>query len=124
MTGEATVRHRITVLGGPVSANQLYRVSRGGRVYKTAAARAWEATVGWEAKAAGVRLVESGPVSVTIRYFHQHESHVDADNVCKPLLDGLKGVAYSDDRQVSGVVVVTERDRENPRIEIEIEEAR
>ena len=113
----------VTILGAPVSANRLYRVGRDGRVYKSAVARAWQATVGWEAKAAGVLMVESGPVSVTIRYYHQYDRHADSDNICKCLLDALRGIAYIDDAQVSGVVVTTKRDRENPRIEITIEEA-
>jgi len=36
-----------------------------------------------------------------IIYFHQGEATIDVDNIAKSLLDGLKGVLFRDDRQVS-----------------------
>ena len=36
-----------------------------------------------------------------IIYFYQGEATIDVDNVAKSLLDGLKGVLFRDDRQVS-----------------------
>jgi Holliday junction resolvase RusA-like endonuclease len=48
------------------------------------------------------RLVFGKPLDVTLEirldYFHSHERRVDMDNVSKCVLDGLNGVAYSDDR--------------------------
>lgn len=36
-----------------------------------------------------------------IIYFYQGETTLDVDNIAKSLLDGLKGVLFRDDRQVS-----------------------
>jgi Endodeoxyribonuclease RusA len=52
---------------------------------------------------------EDGPtahdVAVLIIYFYQGETTLDVDNIAKSLLDGLKGVLFQDDRQVSELVV-------------------
>ena len=44
-----------------------------------------------------------GPVSVTITYFFDR-GDVDVDNIPKPILDALTGLAYSDDAQVSDLL--------------------
>jgi hypothetical protein len=52
---------------------------------------------------------EDGPtaqdVAVLIIYFYQGETTLDVDNIAKSLLDGLKGVLFRDDRQVSELMV-------------------
>ncbi|HEY1884870.1 MAG TPA: RusA family crossover junction endodeoxyribonuclease [Roseiarcus sp.] len=52
---------------------------------------------------------ESGPtdqdVAVLIIYFYQGETFLDVDNIAKSLLDGLKGVLFRDDQQVSELLV-------------------
>lgn len=40
-----------------------------------------------------------GRVQVDIYHFYKSDP-IDLDNLAKPILDGLKGVAYNDDRQV------------------------
>jgi hypothetical protein len=40
-------------------------------------------------------------ISVLIIYFYQGETTLDLDNIAKALLDGLKGVVFREDRQVS-----------------------
>ena len=82
------------VAGAPRSANANAR-SR----------RHWRERV---AQAAHERLREeggSGPTDqdagVLIIYFYQGEATIDVDNIAKSLLDGLKGVLFRDDRQVS-----------------------
>ena len=44
-------------------------------------------------------------VAILIIYFYQGETTLDVDNIAKSLLDGLKGVLFRDDRQVSELVV-------------------
>jgi hypothetical protein len=84
------------VVGAPRSANANPR-SR----------RRWRERV---ARAARERMrEEDGPtaqdVAVLIIYFYQGETTLDVDNIAKSLLDGLKGVLFRDDRQVSELVV-------------------
>lgn len=65
--------------------------------------RRWRERVG---QAARERLAEEAgsvdrDVAVLIIYFYQGETTLDVDNIAKSLLDGLKGVWFRDDRQVS-----------------------
>ena len=84
------------VVGAPRSANANPRSRRRWRerVARAARERLWE---------------EDGPtahdVAVFIVYFYQGETTLDVDNIAKSLLDGLKGVLFRDDRQVSELVV-------------------
>jgi|SRR5215472_15908943 Holliday junction resolvase RusA-like endonuclease len=84
------------VVGAPRSANANPRSRRRWRerVARAARERLWE---------------EDGPtahdVAVLIVYFYQGETTLDVDNIAKSLLDGLKGVLFRDDRQVSELVV-------------------
>src|ERR1700751_939483 len=80
------------VAGAPRSANANSR-SR----------RRWRERV---SQAARERLqAESEPtdqdIAVLIIYFYQGETTLDVDNIAKSLLDGLKGVLFRDDQQVS-----------------------
>jgi Endodeoxyribonuclease RusA len=60
------------------------------------------------ARAARERLQEEGvpgptdqDLGVLIIYFYQGQTTLDVDNIAKSLLDGLKGVVFRDDQQVS-----------------------
>src|SRR5579864_4740869 len=84
------------VIGAPRSANANPRSRRRWREHVSRTARE--------------RLAEEiGPtdqdVSVLVIYFYQGETTLDVDNIAKSLLDGLKGVVFRDDRQVSQLVV-------------------
>jgi Endodeoxyribonuclease RusA len=69
--------------------------------------RRWRERV---ARAARERIQEEGgltdtDVAVLIIYFYQGETTLDVDNIAKSLLDGLKGVLFRDDRQVSELLI-------------------
>jgi Endodeoxyribonuclease RusA len=50
-------------------------------------------------------------LAVLIIYFYQGETTLDVDNIAKSLLDGLKGVVFRDDQQVSELRVRKRRFR-------------
>ena len=84
------------VAGAPRSANANSR-SR----------RRWRERV---SRAARERLEKEGEptdedIAVLIIYFYQGETTLDVDNIAKSLLDGLKGVLFRDDQQVSELLV-------------------
>lgn len=69
--------------------------------------RRWRERV---AQAARERVQEEGgltdaDVAVLIIYFYRGETTLDVDNIAKSLLDGLKGVLFRDDRQVSELLI-------------------
>ena len=84
------------VTGAPRSANANSR-SR----------RRWRERV---SRAARERLEQEGEptdqdVAILIIYFYQGETTLDVDNIAKSLLDGLKGVLFRDDQQVSEILI-------------------
>jgi hypothetical protein len=44
-------------------------------------------------------------IAVLIIYFYQGGTTLDVDNIAKSLLDGLKGVLFRDDQQVSEILI-------------------
>lgn len=104
----------------PISANRYWRPVNIGKhvtIVPTKEAKAYREAVGWQARAAGVKLI-TGRVSVEIELYphlpndwqKRQREHGDAwddtvqcldlDNANKVLLDALKGVAFDDDRWV------------------------
>ena len=99
------------VIDGPPISSQTRR-----KVVK----HAWTANVrqtaaaAWPAWPAGAPPY-AGPVSVEILYLHdppdpRNPKPLDVDNLAKPILDGLKGVVYTDDAVVL-LLEVHKRDR-------------
>lgn len=52
--------------------------------------------------------------------FYRDTVRGDLDNTLKALADGMNGIVYADDRQVSDAVVALRTDRERPRTEVEV----
>jgi len=94
------------------------RLGRGGRWYTPSRTRDYEQRVGWEARIAGARPVEG---DVAVRIVVRGPRRFDLDNVAKTILDGLRGVAFADDRQVVHLDVRWEPGE--PSAEILIEQA-
>jgi len=102
---ETRFRWRFFVPGAPASTNKLYRTNRFGGVWKTKEAQGWAEAVGWGAKGAGVKLSLSPDIRLSILYCHPGKRRCDLDNILKVTLDGLNGVAWKDDKQVSELFV-------------------
>jgi len=108
---------RFVVPGEPVPKARP-RLGRGGRWYTPSRTRDYEQRVGWEARIAGARPVEG---DVAVRIVVRGPRRFDLDNVAKTILDGLRGVAFADDRQVVHLDVRWEPGE--PSAEILIEQA-
>jgi crossover junction endodeoxyribonuclease RusA len=50
-------------------------------------------------------FLDNRPLAATIYYFPNAPMEGDIDNIIKPIMDGLKGVAYLDDKVVERVIV-------------------
>ncbi|HHX28558.1 MAG TPA: RusA family crossover junction endodeoxyribonuclease, partial [Firmicutes bacterium] len=106
---KAKERPRITVRGfrrsGGKERNARWNPDKppgpvGAHVYTPKATLEYEQLVAAEALAQGVRKIE-GPVGIEAEFYVlRGRSEPDADNLLKALFDGLKGVAYDDDRQI------------------------
>jgi Holliday junction resolvase RusA-like endonuclease len=60
------------------------------------------------------------PVAVQVDVFRPNRKRVDIDNACKAVLDGLNGVAYTDDHLIYDLIVHKRYDKANPRAEVHI----
>lgn len=117
------------VLPLPPSLNHAYRnfVKDGRRMrVTTSAAERFKRDAGWLAKAwcQSVRWTVPEPgtkIVMRLWYYWPDRRRMDTHNREKVLLDALEGVLYQDDRWV----LVQEQDfavdRDNPRVEIELE---
>lgn len=65
----------------------------------------------------------AGNVTATMRFYFSRVNG-DLDNRIKPLLDSLKVHAYEDDKQVMAFCCERHMDKKNPRVEIELTEAK
>ena len=64
----------------------------------------------------------TGPVRVALHVVTPTKRG-DLDNRIKPTLDALQGLAYDDDKRVVELHATRGVDRDNPRVEITVEEA-
>lgn len=73
------------------------------RTFTPAATRDWEQSIADVARL-HCRTPQDGTVAVELLFAGAHHS-ADVDNLAKAVLDGLQGVAFTDDRQVGRLVV-------------------
>ncbi len=111
-----------TVEGKP-QGKQRARRGKGGRWYTPKETVTYERAV---AKAAMVAMSEQGikktafPVEIAVCAYFPDVHVRDADNVLKSAGDGMQGVVYVNDSQVTRATVTKAIDREHPRTEVTV----
>lgn len=108
------------VLPLPPSANAYWRsiVVKGQvRVLLSAEARKYKERAAIFALTQRMEKHEQGEVAVAGTVYFARRG-CDLDNRIKPLLDALKGIAWTDDRQVARLVFERSLDPKNPRVEL------
>lgn len=96
------------------------RFKRGGGVYTPRKTKEYEERVGWCAKQV-IKNPLNGEIAVNIIVYVKNNVYPDLDNIGKSILDGLQGIAYRNDRQVSIFSIQRVRGKEE-KVEIELEE--
>jgi crossover junction endodeoxyribonuclease RusA len=119
---------RFVVPGRPVPA---VRMTQRGKFVKKSAGRylAYKNQVAWAAKAAKMKHNAEcfdGPVEVIATAYIYGNRSGDVDNLAKSWLDGMNGIIWLDDRQVTDLTIRKRKvaNREEERAEIEIREIR
>lgn len=103
----------------PPSSNNAYKnAGKKGRVL-TAEAKAYKENAAMLARGQGAKMIEGDVEIVGTVYLDSRRR--DLTNCIKLLEDSLKGVCYSDDRQVSHIDLRRCFDRGNPRCEITVQ---
>lgn len=114
---------RFTVDGEPVS-KQRPRLARGrnGKVYTPEPTRVAEERIAWafRAKAGPQALDPEHGFGIFIGFFCKSGQRRDVDNLTKLVLDGLNGVAWADDYQVTEISAKVVRFDPDPRTEVVI----
>lgn len=93
------VRYSITVLGKPVP-KERPRMFKG-RVVTPKKTLDYEKKVANATKEIISNPITTRGISVTIVAYFKNKVHGDADNIAKSILDGMNGVAWTDDRLIS-----------------------
>lgn len=104
------------VLPYPPPLNNMYR----GRRFLTEGAKAYHNTAYYTAKEAGCTPL-SGDLRVTLHIYRPQRSG-DLDGAMKCLIDSLKNACWHDDRQIIEIHAYRHDDRDNPRVELEVQE--
>ena len=79
--------------------------------------------VAWCALSAGLSTPLTGDVRLEIRLWLPDRRRRDVDNIAKAIADGLNGIAWEDDSQVTSLSVSRAGiDRDCPRAEVRIDQ--
>ena len=115
----------ITLLGELLSTQSAYRSACTGnrpRLYMTSQAVTLKESYQWQVKKQWKRKPLVCPLQITVVLFFGTKRIADWDNFHKLSMDALTGIVWLDDSQVQEATVTKKYDKENPRIEITIQE--
>lgn len=120
-TYSAIPRIEFIIDGNPVPKARPWVTQRG--TFTPQATKDWETLVGWSYRQASGPLFP-GLVRVVMHFHYRRKrsERVDIDNLIKSVLDGLNKVAWDDDAQVRFIMADLAYVKENPRVEMSIEE--
>lgn len=102
----------------PPSTNRLWKNFRGMMVMSSEA-RAYKANAAEIAARSGVKLIPCSDVAVTLIIYRPRRSG-DLDNRIKAVLDCIKGIAWTDDKQVKRLAAERFEDPAKPRVEVTV----
>lgn len=113
------------VEGRPVSVNHLYFTTPQGYRATSTKGKQYKKIVGWMAKQAmmksGFNKVEKNEVVIIISFYFETKRG-DIDNCAKAILDAMTGVLYNDDSQIGQLHLFKFKDKDKPRVEIDVTE--
>lgn len=107
------------VLPLPPSVNRFWRTWKG-RMLVSREGRAWKALADVAVAAQCRQRILGGDVAVSI-VAYMPDKRRDLDNIIKPALDCMQGAAFANDRQIVRLIAEKRYDKNNPRLEMEIE---
>ncbi len=91
-----------TVPGNPVPKARP-RVLRSGITYTPKRTKDYEAAVAWEARRQWPNPVLTQKLGLTVHFGRDSRRRCDLDNLIKAVMDGIKGVVYRDDDQITEI---------------------
>lgn len=111
----------VVTLPYPPSANRYWRHDRG-VIHRSTEANEYIKAVGIMCLGFGIKPLV-GNVSVILN-FYRPAKRGDLDNSLKVILDSLRGFAYEDDSQIVEIHAMRHESKDDPRVEVSIQEAK
>lgn len=115
---------QITLGECPQSTNSLYRTTCNGghpNTYMTRKGKRIKSDYVLEAQSQWSNNVTDEDIEIYIDFYFPTAHRRDIDNYFKIVLDSLEGVVYEDDSQIQKMTVTKDIDRDNPRVEITVD---
>jgi len=112
--------YSLTIPGNPIPKARPRIVN--GRAYTPERTAEWEEIVRNTAMLQWTGRPLGGPLSILMHFSRKNRRRCDLDNLVKAVLDGLQGVVFADDWQIVTLAASKSVNRDDPGVEIEIEE--
>ena len=119
-----TMLGKITLLGQPLSTNNLYLTRGGwyGRFMKKNAFALKQSYIRQLRIQRNAKKPIETPVSIVVDIYYGNKREYDWDNVHKLSMDACNWIIWNDDKQIMKATVEKKYDKANPRLEIYIYE--
>lgn len=107
--------------GNPKSTQHIYKMTCRGRfasMYMSADGKALKEDYQWQLKSQYKKKPLTGDIDMRVELFFGDERKRDIDNYNKILLDSMSGIIFIDDSQIQSLLIIKNKDKKNPRIEI------
>lgn len=112
---------RFFVPGNPVPKQSFFYTKNGGG-FTDPRMKAWQNTVILYATR-NVDEMITGDVHAHLSFFLPDHHRRDCDNLSKAVLDGLNGIAFEDDKNITRLVIEKQVNKEKPGVLVELYQA-
>tara|TARA_R110000868_G_scaffold99181_3_gene273063 strand:+ start:264 stop:626 length:363 start_codon:yes stop_codon:yes gene_type:complete len=116
---------KITLKGSPQSTNAIYKTMCRGNFpnrYMSPKAKSLKEDYMWQIKSQYKGKLLAGSLRIAVGLYFGTKRISDWDNFHKLSMDACTGLVWVDDSQIQEAHVIKHYDKENPRIELSIEE--
>jgi crossover junction endodeoxyribonuclease RusA len=113
----------LTLKGNPQSTQHIYKMTCRGKfatMYMSASGKALKEDYQWQLKSQYKKKPITGDIDMRVELFFGDERKRDIDNYNKILLDSMSGIIFEDDSQIQSLLIIKNKDKKNPRIEIQL----
>jgi len=114
----------LRIVPAPISANGLYRIAARPfpRIYMTQDGKDLKEAYQWQLKTQWRQRPIKKGVELILYIYYPDKKRRDADNAMKIVFDALKQIVFEDDSQVMHYSVYKRVDKQNPRVDIDVQE--
>lgn len=115
----------LTLKGEPKSTNHIYKMTCRGRfasMYMSKEGKALKEDYQWQIKSQYKGKLLTGVLSIALELHFKTLRKADWDNFNKIVMDACTSIVWVDDSQIRKATVSKHYDKNNPRIEIQINE--